>query len=237
MFSPNLNVLALLTDIRSAAGKKDSQTMLKARTQVLLRETKGILATEIERTGDDEFSQKYGDIILESPRLFSTITTDDLFRSLARMGQSVVLKRLHKRGDSVWAWFEEPEVWRNSFWPFPVNGADLFVRRDGSHYHLTRAQVLNWDRVAIFVDDRYIPHLVKLVRDSAYFFRAVVAAKGGVMVICRVDAQDFVTWQNGCRKLKAWLISHHVGVGRISMHTLVPISRESRGPGALIYLA
>lgn len=79
--------------------------------------------------------------------------------------------------------------------------------------------------------------LVRFLKKGGGAVLAVVAADDGVCVVFRTNAADYETWQRCCRGLEKGLPLEGIAVSKISLQTLVPISRDSRGRGALLFLA
>lgn len=162
---------------------------------------------------------------------------DYLFRSLCKAGQSLILSRHRQNDDVVWTADEQLQGWRHFFWPFAVDKSKLFVPRYKRHYRMTRYEVLQWDRVAVSIPLGSIPSLVKLLKADDSGIRAVVEAHDGVHVIFKVEAADYATWARECRGLQSTLAANKIEHGRFSLHNLVPISRNSVGHGAVLFLA
>lgn len=162
---------------------------------------------------------------------------DYLFRSLCNAGQSLILTRHRQNNDVLWTPGEVLQGWRDFFWPFAVDKNKLFVPPYKRHFRMTRYEVLQWNCAVVPIPLTGIPSLVKLMEADDPGVHAVVEAHDGVVVIFAVEAADFVTWTRECRRIKNMLASNRVKHGAFSLHNLAPISRNSKGHGAVLYLA
>lgn len=233
-----LYIQALLTLRRKAAGKFHSASRIRAESKLLFHQALNDLSATIDQTAEDDYPLRYHGII-NLPRNSAPLSNHiDLLERLVGKDQSIILAQPGKNDDLLWRCGEKavPQK-RNGFWPFGVDASKLEVPPRQRHYRRTRDEVLHWNRLAVMVPDSNVPALVRLLRKARGAVVAIVAADDGVCVIFRTDAQDYPSWQHWCRVLETRLADAGVYAGKISLSTLVPISRESRGRGSLLYLA
>jgi hypothetical protein len=233
-----LQIKALLTQRRKPNGKIRSASHIQSEIKLLFNEAVNHLTAIIDRTADDDFPLRYHNVINLRHNRAHYYNHIDLFEILALPTQSLVISQPEKRDDVIWTSGEkEVPKWRNGFWPFPVNASKLVVPPHKRHFRRTRDEVLVWDRVAVMVPDSNVQALVRLLRKASGGVTSIVAADEGVCVVFRIEAQDYKSWQQMCRLLHRTLAGAGVHAEKISLQTLVPISRESRGRGALLFLA
>lgn len=220
------------------ANEHFTQTHISAETQLLRKEVEQNLASTFDKViVDSTFTFKYADIINLSPCPIGDHGYQDLLRSLSTPEHGLVLKRPQKDLGVLVNGDTQVTSMRDSFCPLPVDHQTLASSTRRQSLNLTRRNFAVWDRAAVPVPDREIPHLVHWIGKGPYVVRAITAADGGVMVIFGVDAHDYDTWRAEGRRLRQWYADRELMLDKFSLHTLVPISRESRGRGALLYLA
>lgn len=162
---------------------------------------------------------------------------EDLLNSLCSEGQSLILTRPRENDDITWKHGEPIDQRRDYIWPFPVKATKLFVPRFKRHFHMTRKEVLEWDRATATIDKHSMPYLVTMLKGVDHGVRAIVEGNDNVVVVFQVEADDFLTWARECRRLKKILESRKIKSGKFLLHNLIPISDTPATPGALIYLA
>ncbi len=162
---------------------------------------------------------------------------EDLLNSLCSKGQSLILTRPRENDDVVWDHGQPVDERRDYFWPFAVNGDDLFVPRFKRHFHMTRKEVLEWDRATTTIPKFSMPYLVTMLKGTDHGVRAIVEGNDDVVVVFQVEADDFLTWTRECRRVQKLLKSQKIDSGKFLLHNLIPISDTPSTPGALIYLA
>lgn len=233
-----LQIKALLTQRRKPDGKIRSASHIKSEVRLLFNESVNHLTGIIERTAADDFPLRYRNVINLRHNRAHYCNHIDLFEILALPTQSLVISQPEKWDDVIWtSGDKEVRKWRSGLWPFPVDDSKLVVPPHKRHFRRTRDEVLVWDRVAVMVPDSNVQALVRLLRKASGGVTSIIAADEGVCVIFRIEAQDFESWQQMSRLLHKTLADAGVHAEKISLHTLVPISRESRGRGALLFLA
>ncbi len=233
-----LQIKALLTQRRKLDGKPRSASQCRSEVKLLFNEAVNHLSTIIERTADDGFLLRYHNVVNLRHNRAHYYNHIDLLETLASPKQSLVIVQPGKRDDVIWTSGEKKvSKWRNGFWPFPVDASKLVVPPHKRHFQLTSEEVLTWDRVAVMVPDSNVQALVRFLRKAGGGLTLIVAANDGVCVIFRIEASDYESWLHVCRLLHKSLAEAGVHADRISLRTLVPISRESRGRGALLFLA
>ena len=162
---------------------------------------------------------------------------EDLLNSLCSEGQSLILTRPRENDDVVWDHGQHVDERRDYFWPFAVNGDDLFVPPYKRHFHMTRKEVLEWDRATTTIPKFSMPYLVTMLKGTDHGVRAIVEGNDDVVVVFQVEADDFLTWTRECRRVQKLLKSQKIDSGKFLLHNLIPISDTPSTPGALIYLA
>lgn len=230
-------IQAFLVQRRRALGKPQSSSHCRAEAQLLHKETVAFLTKSIDRTADDTFIRLNGDIIDQSPRDIDRINSLDLLQSLAFPGQSLILTQSDAGDDVVWTNGQAVGEQLQFFWPYPVNASNLEMSSHKGHFKRTRREPVLCDRVAVQVPDTSMAALTKWLKTGKSRARAIVTRGSGVTVIFKADAIDYASWSAAVRDLKATLAMQKIECETISLSTLVPISQEARGPGALLFLA
>jgi len=231
------NIKGFLAERRKAAGKHHSKGRLEAEAELLRNDIEKYLASKIDDSAEDEFPERYQGLINVSKRRIAHHGYLDLFEAMTSNVGNLILTKPRKNDDVVWTPGKELQGWRGNVWPLPVAETNLVVPPHKRHYRMTRHDVLRWDCAAVMVPDGCVGHLVRFLKKGGGAVLAVVAADDGVCVVFRIHATDYETWQRCCRALERGLPLEGIAVSKISLQTLVPISRESRGRGALLYLA
>lgn len=225
-----------LTQRRRLARKFPSPSHAKAESKLLLNQLLKNLSSTIDKTGDDDFPQRYYGII-NLPRNCAPVSTQlDLLHRVA-CSHSLILRQTGKRDDLLWK-SGEPDLTgaQLSFWPQPVNAANLVVPPNKRRYRRTRDDVAFWRNVAVMVPQSNVPALVRLLRKGRSAVKAIIAVEDGVCVIFKTETQDYPAWQHWCKVLKMYLNDAGIHVPEISLSTLVPTSNESRGVGSILFL-
>lgn len=234
MLYRNLKIVPMLRSLLGQCGERFSPAQIKAEAQLLRKEIEqGITDKFHLAIQDSSFTSKYVDIINQSPRAIGSHDYESMFSGLCPPGQGLILKGTRREEGILWTRDTELHSWRDHFWPFPVDSLTTL----STSLNLTRRHVTQWNRAAVLVPYAAIPALVGVLRTGRMPVRSIVAAEGGVMVIFGVNADNFQMWQSECHRVRSWCADRELKFGKFSMHTLVPISRESRGVGALLYLA
>lgn len=187
--------------------------------------------------GDQAFRPDYAELMMKSPKAIHTLTYEDLLSALASPGQTLITLRPHKKHDVLWQGKGTLKEWRGFVRPFPVNAGALAIRRRQIHYAVTRGEILSFDRAATKIPTTSLESFKRFLKNHKHRIRAVVAEKDGVMAIFNVVAHDYLSWRKSTMTLWALLTKNGVDAERFKLGRLVPISRESRGLGALLYLA
>lgn len=187
--------------------------------------------------GYEGFSPEHAELMMKSPKAISTLTYEDLLSALASPGQTLITLRPHKKHDVLWQGKGTGGEWRGFVRPFPVNAGALAIRRRQIHYAVTRNEILTWDRAATKIPTSSMEAFMRFMKNHKHRIRAVVADKDGVMVIFNVVAHDYLSWRKSTITLWALLTKNGVNADRFKLGRLVPISRESRGRGALVFMA
>lgn len=234
MFYRNLKLTPMLRSLLDLCGETFSAEQIKAEVQLLGKDIDQMLTDQFHRAiQDSSFTLKYAKIINLSPRPIGSHGYEDMFRSLCSSGQGLILKGMRREAGLLWTRDTELLSTRDHFRPFPVDaGIEL-----SDTYRFTRRDVATWDRAAAFVPDNNIAALITMLRQGKHGIRSVVAAEGGVMVLFAVQARDYQKWHTECQRLFYRCQDAHLKIAKFSMHTLVPISREARGRGSLLFLA
>lgn len=149
----------------------------------------------------------------------------------------MIQTRPRQNDDVLWGHGQPVDIQRDFIVQFPVNAEELLVPPHKRHYHMTRHEVKAWDRATVTINKHSMPRLVYMLKTPEHGVRAIVEGNDEFVVVFRVDADDFVTWQRECRRLKKMLESQKIESGKFLLHNLIPISDMPATPGALIYLA
>lgn len=187
--------------------------------------------------GNQGFSPHYAELMMKSPKAIHTLTYEDLLSALASPGQTLITLRPHKKQDILWQGKGTGGQWRGFVRPFPVNPDNLAIRSHQVHYNVTRAEILSFDRAATKIPTSSLEAFMRFLKNHKQRIRAVVADKDGVVVIFNVVAHDYSSWRKSTMKLWDLLTKNGVDAKRFKLGQLVPISREYRGRGSLLYLS
>lgn len=238
MLFPNLKLTPMLKQHLARAGERLPPSLLKAETQLLRKDiVHGITAAFAQATEDSTFTFKYAEIINLSPQPIGNHGWGDLLRSLSGPENGLIFKQ-PKGNACVLVTEDRPlATLSDGFWPFAVRLQTLPASTKRFSVDLTRRNVAEWDRACGYVPDAKVADLVHIIERGVAHVRAIVAADGGVMVIFRVVAHDFESWQYECSSLRDKCTCRDLKIARFSMHTLIPFSRGARGRGALLFLA
>ncbi len=232
-----LNIKAFLGQRLKAAGKRRTQASLRAETALLHNDVAKALDSIIDKTIEEDFGERYHGLINLSPRRVSHHNHIDLLETVGVGNAALILTQPHKNDDVVWNWGSPITEWRDYMVPYPVDAGSLVVPPRQRHFRVTRQDVRVLDRIAVTVPDACVRNLVRFMKNHRGAVMAVVAAEEGVCVIFRTNATDYDGWQHWRRVVEKELYEAGVAFSPITLKTLVPISRESRGRGALLHLA
>lgn len=235
MIFPNLKLNPMLKQHLARAGVHLPPPLIKAETQLLRREIEqGITSAFDKAIEESSFARKYSAIVNLSPVSIGDLDYQTLFRRLCGPEQGLIMKsRTHEDG-ILWTPDSTLRGWRDHFMPHPLDLTRLPTEKGRL---LTRQHVARWNHVAVLVLDESVPTLVQMIRGARHRFEYIVAGDGGVMVGFKCQANCYRWWKSACASIRTWCVDNNVKIGKISLHTLVPVSRESRGRGALLYLA
>lgn len=211
---------------------------IKAEGQLLHQSVEAALGKLFDAAQEDQaFSRDVAPLVNKSPKAISTLTYQELLAALATPDQALILMRPHKKEDVIWQGKGTDKEWRGFVRPFPVNPDNLAIRSHQIHYSVTRGEITNWNRAATTVPTSSLEAFMRFLKNHSHRIRAVVADKDDVMVIFNVVASDYPSWRKSTIELWHLLTKRGVNAERFRLGRLVPISRESRGRGALLYLA
>lgn len=234
----SINFFQTVCQWHATNGITSKRNLLRAEAVLLKREAKMWLADRGVKVGTKQtITNETANIIVRSPRPVAETGFEDLFHALTTPEQSLVLKRAGYRGDLVWSRTQPLEGSYHTLWPFPVDVTRLQTQGNGSHYRLNQAQVLVWNRAAVFIEQRSLGEFKNCLHLRGQQVRAITQSSDGVVAIFDIEADGFLMWRRGVRDLSSSLTLRGVKHAPISMHELVPISRDSRGFGSLLYLA
>lgn len=194
-----------------------------------------ILIAKIDETADDDYAERYRGILNLARNRAPSATFTDLLEALGGMG-SLILSDPKEKDDVVFNAGEPLKGFRKGAWPLSVDPSKLIVPPHKRHYRRTRDDVLFFNRVAFMVPDSNVPALVRVLKEFKTVV-AVTAAEGGVCVVLSTSCDNYEEWQQWCKRLEADLSARGVHSEKISLHTLVPISQDSMGVGAVLFLA
>lgn len=172
---------------------------------------------------------------LSPRRLFNF--PEDLLNSLSSKGESMIQTRPRQNNDVLCLHGQPVDIQRDFIWQFPVKADELFVPRFKRHYRMTRDEVKAWDRATVPINKHTMSRLINMLKTPDHDVRAIVEGDDEFVVVFRVEADDFTSWQRECRRLKKLLESKGIASGKFLLHNLIPISDMPATPGALIYLA
>lgn len=238
MILPPPTIEKLLRQYLAQKKIQPPDAQIKAEGQLLHQGVEAALGKLFDAAQEDEaFSRYVAPLVNKSPQPVSTLTYEDLLSALASPGQTLITLRPHKKHDVLWQGKGTSKEWRGFVRPFPVNAGALAIRRRQIHYAVTRGEILTWDRAATKIPTSSLEAFMRFHKNHKHRIRAIVADKDGVMVIFNVVAHDYSSWRKSTMKLWALLAKNSVDAKRFKLGQLVPISRESRGRGSLLYLA
>lgn len=235
---PQLNLKGTFEHHLAVSGIQQPPSQVKAECLLLRQRIESALEKEFDSAlKDTGFSRDFAEVINRSPQRIDAVTYESLLDSLAKENQALVLMRPHQKGDVVWQGKGTAREWRDYVRPMPVRAHMLQVPPRRIHYRVTRDEIAVWQQAATFIPTSSLEALMRFRDKDIDRIRAIVADRNGVVVIFNVVAHDYQSWRKSTMKLWDVLTANGVAAKRFTLGRIVPISRESRGRGAVLYLA
>jgi len=184
------------------------------------------------------FVERYGRIIVHSPRPIQDIGAQDLLAAIVDPWEALIVTDPFRRiDDTCWLLSDLDPPARTFFWPHPVDVARVKIQTGADRFKQSEGAIAAWNTAALKIADEQIDGFSRGMLEQAFHVKAVVSDIGGVIALLKFDSRSREEWDEACRATR--IILQRFGVTEVAFRAerIVPLPTVPKGRGTILYLA